>query len=122
MCGARARHRDQLLVPVLEAAALGLQRLESGPDNLREADLACGCIVVLATRLSLRTCIALPANEGICAQKLSVHQLVEQQIQTCLHRRVLGESAVDLPQAWHARAVGEKIDAAMPKRLARAVH
>ena len=48
--GTRARHRDQLLVPVLEAAALGLQRLEGGPDKLREADLACGRIVVLAAR------------------------------------------------------------------------
>ena len=47
-----------------------------------------------------------------------MHQLVEQQVQTRLQRRVFGESAVDLPQARHARAVGEEIDAALPKRFA----
>ena len=51
-----------------------------------------------------------------------MHQLVEQQVQTRLQRGVFGESAVYLPQARHARAVGEEIDIALPKRLACAVH
>ena len=65
---ARARHAHHLLVPVLEATALGLQRLESGPDKLREADLACGRIVVLAARAPPPRAIASNANEGRRAQ------------------------------------------------------
>ena len=66
--GARTRHAHELLVPVLEATALGLQRFESGPDKLREADLACGRIVVLAARAPPRRALTLNANEGRRAQ------------------------------------------------------
>ena len=51
-----------------------------------------------------------------------MHQLVEQQVQTRLQRRVFRESAVDLLHLRHARAVGAEIDAALPKRLPCAVH
>ena len=63
---ARAGYRYVLPVPVCETAPLRLQRLEGGADQLCEADLARGGIVIFAARST--SCIIFVADKSAHAQ------------------------------------------------------